>query len=119
MSDCVFCDIVRGEAPADIVYEWVDAVAFPPKPHPVVVGYHLLIVPKRHIRDMLEDPIVTGLVARRAAELAVHLGWAHGNFAFNLGEFGGQTVRHLHGHLLLADENVQHTMPWTGQARGA
>lgn len=110
MSDCVFCDIVAGTAPADIVFEWPDAVAFPPVPNPVVVGGHLLIVPKRHVRDMVEDPAVTGLVAQRAAELAIHLGWVHGHFVFNLGEFGGQlglpVPRTLADELPLTDVGV-------------
>lgn len=115
---CVFCDIIAGQAPAEILCEWDDCIAIVPL-GPVVEGSHVLIIPRQHVRDMLEDPVVTGLVAQRAAEFARDRGWVHGHFAYNLGEFGGQTVPHLHGHQLRADEHTRHTMPWTGQKTGA
>lgn len=116
-SECVFCQIVAGDAPAIVLREWPDAIAIIPI-NPVVEGSHVLIIPRTHVRDMLEDPIVTGLVATRAAEFAREVGWMHGHFAYNLGEYGGQTVDHLHGHQLRADEQTRHTMPWTGQQVG-
>lgn len=113
---CVFCEIVVGRSPATVLREWQDAIAIVPK-DPVLADGHLLVIPRVHVRDQLEDPLVTGMVAARTAELVRDLGpdWAHGNFAFNTGEWGGQTVPHLHGHQVRADAMVQHTMPWFGQ----
>lgn len=113
-GDDAFCAIIAGDAPAAVVRYWDDATAILPR-GPVVEDGHIMVIPKTHVATMLDDPEVTGLVAKRAAELAIDLGWRHGHFAFNLGEHGGQTVDHLHGHLLLASEQVRHTMPWFGQ----
>ncbi|HEV2928149.1 MAG TPA: HIT domain-containing protein, partial [Propionibacteriaceae bacterium] len=112
--ECVFCDIVEGRAPVEPVKRWDDAVAITPK-GAVVAGGHILILPKQHVRDMRKDPDITGLVAKRGAELANILGWSDNNYATNCGEWGGQTVDHLHGHLLEAGPDQQHTMPWFGQ----
>lgn len=117
MADtCVFCDIASGAGPATVLREWDDAIAFLPR-DPVLEDGHLLVIPRVHVRDELTDPAVTGMVAMRTAELVRDLGpaWSHGHFAFNTGEWGGQTVFHLHGHQVRADEHIQHTMPWFGQ----
>lgn len=116
MSGCVFCGIVAGTEPAEVWREWDDAIAFAPK-GPVLADGHLLVIPRVHVKDQLTDPMVTGMVAARTAELVRDLGpeWAHGNFAFNTGKWGGQTVPHLHGHQVRADELHRHTMPWFGQ----
>lgn len=118
-DDCPFCRIDTGKAPATVVRRWRDAIAIVPI-GPVVDDHHLLVIPRRHVRDMTTNPRVTGLVARRAAQLAVELGWEHGHFVFNLGALGGQSVWHIHGHVLRSSESVRHTMPWTDQKeRGA
>lgn len=117
MTDtCVFCDIASGGGPATVLREWDDALAFLPK-DPVLDDGHLLVIPRVHVRDQLTDPVVTGMVAMRTAELVRDLGpeWSQGNFAFNTGEWGGQTVPHLHGHQVRADVQIRHTMPWFGQ----
>jgi histidine triad (HIT) family protein len=117
MADtCVFCDIASGTGPATVLREWDDAIAFLPK-DPVLDDGHLLVIPKVHVKDQLTDPAVTGMVAMRTAELVRDLGpeWSQGNFAFNTGEWGGQTVFHLHGHQVRADVHIRHTMPWFGQ----
>ncbi|WP_172457018.1 HIT family protein, partial [Nocardia farcinica] len=66
MSDCVFCAIVSGEAPATIAWEWPDAIALIPL-GPVVDG-HVLVIPKQHVADFTEDPSVTARTMLRAAE---------------------------------------------------
>lgn len=116
MSDCVFCDIAAGSRPATVLREWDDAIAFTPK-DPVLADGHLLVIPKVHVTDQLSAPVVTGMVAMRTAELVRDLGpeWSQGNFAFNTGEWGGQTIFHLHGHQVRADVHIRHTMPWFGQ----
>jgi hypothetical protein len=50
---CVFCAIVAGEAPAEVVHEWRDVLAIVPL-NPVVKG-HVIVLPKDHVRDALAD----------------------------------------------------------------
>jgi histidine triad (HIT) family protein len=101
---CLFCKIISRDVPATIVYEDDEMLAFndinPQAPT------HLLIVPKRHIATLNDletgdDRIVGGLV-RRAAALASERGLAPGGFRviFNTNRDAGQTVFHIHLHLL-------------------
>lgn len=116
MSDCVFCEIVAGRADATVLREWEDAIAIVPAGRgPIVEDGHFLVIPRAHVKDALADPVVAGMVMARTAELARDLGWTDANLAFNVGEFGGQTVPHIHGHGVRADELHRHTMPWFGQ----
>jgi histidine triad (HIT) family protein len=103
-SDCLFCRIVRGEIPAKIVQEWDEVVAFrdinPQAP------VHVLLIPKRHIANLDElKPAEAPLVAKlmlAAAELARNEGIAADGYrlVMNCNAAGGQTVFHLHAHLL-------------------
>lgn len=104
MSECLFCRIVAGEIPADLVTEGDDWVAFrdvnPQAPT------HVLIVPRRHIAtlDDLEPsdaPLMGSLVAA-AAGIARDEGVVEGGYrlAANCGAGAGQSVFHLHLHLL-------------------
>ena len=104
MSECLFCRIVAGEIPADLVTEGDDWVAFrdvnPQAPT------HVLIVPRRHIAtlDDLEPsdaPLMGSLVAA-AAGIARDAGVVEGGYrlAANCGAGAGQSVFHLHLHLL-------------------
>lgn len=101
--DCLFCKIVAGGIPADVVLETDDAVVFrdiaPQAP------VHLLAVPKRHIPSIAavtEDdwPLLGSLVdaANRAGHEA--LGDRGYRIATNVGEEAGQTVFHLHLHIM-------------------
>jgi histidine triad (HIT) family protein len=103
MSACVFCRIVRGEAPARIVYQDEDVTAFhdlrPRAPT------HILIVPNRHIAGVAEiepeDSALLGklfVVARRLAEQEGIVGGYR--LVVNNGLQAGQSVFHLHVHLL-------------------
>lgn len=104
MSDCLFCKIVKREIPASIVYEDDRLIAFadinPQAPT------HLLIVPKRHIATLNDlqgdDDQLVGEMARRAAALAKERGISSGGFrtVFNTNRDAGQTVFHIHLHLL-------------------
>ena len=105
MTDpCLFCRIVRGEIPASIVYQDADVLAFrdinPQAPT------HLLIIPTRHVPDMLhlgaEESALLGRIFSLAAQLARDEGIAGEGFRFvaNTGPAAGQTVPHLHFHLL-------------------
>jgi histidine triad (HIT) family protein len=102
MTDCLFCRIVRKEIPAQIVAETEDCLAFrdisPQAPT------HVLVIPKVHVDSMAElaDPLLVGRIAVLAAELARSLGVADAGYrlVINTGDDGGQTVHHLHAHLL-------------------
>lgn len=103
MSDCVFCRIVRGEAPARIVYQDEDVTAFHDA-HPRA-PVHILIVPNRHIAGAAqvepEDAALLGklfVVARQVAEQAGTLNAYR--LVVNNGHLAGQSVFHLHLHLL-------------------
>ena len=104
MADCLFCRIVAGEIPANVVHHDEHLVAFadinPQAP------MHVLIVPRRHIASLNEltaadDPIV-GEMVRLAAALARSNGHAdHGyRTVFNCNAAAGQTVFHIHLHVL-------------------
>jgi histidine triad (HIT) family protein len=103
-DECIFCGIVSGDVPATKVYEDDEVVAFEDiRP---VAPVHLLIIPKRHIdsiRDLSrEDDAVIGKLVETANQLARDKGVFDQGFRlnFNAGPNGGQTVYHLHVHLL-------------------
>jgi histidine triad (HIT) family protein len=99
---CLFCRIVNGDIPADIVAESDDAIVFrdisPKAPS------HLLVIPRRHIDslDDTDDAEELGELLRFAAEVARDEGLADSGYrvVINTNEDGGQTVRHLHLHVL-------------------
>lgn len=102
-SSCIFCRIAAGEIPAERCFESDDVVAFrdidPQAPT------HILVIPREHIVSLAAvTPDREGLVgrlhgvaARLAAEEGLEAGW---RTVCNVGEDGGQTVFHLHLHLL-------------------
>lgn len=116
-SSCVFCDIVNKTAPAAILREWDDAVAFMPRGG--VTDGHVLIVPRTHVADWIESPPVTGAVATRASELAQELDLTVGNLITSAGEEATQTVFHLHLHLLPRRRHDGLHLPWTPQHEAA
>jgi histidine triad (HIT) family protein len=93
---------VRHEIPAQIVHETPDSLAFrdinPQAP------YHVLVIPKKHVASLavLDDAAVVGKLAHVAAELARQEGFADQGYrvVINTNEHGGQTVNHLHLHVL-------------------
>jgi histidine triad (HIT) family protein len=104
MSDCIFCKIIAGEIPGKKIYEDDEFLAF----HDVnpQAPVHFLVIPKRHIRNIMElDAADSGLLGRllfKAQELAAGQGCeAKGaRFVINCKSDGGQTVDHLHVHVL-------------------
>jgi len=104
MADCLFCKIVRREIPGKIVFEDEALLAFedisPQAPT------HVLIIPKRHIESLnvLEssDDGLVGEIVRRAAAIAKDRGISAGGYraVFNTNRDAGQTVFHIHLHLL-------------------
>ena len=104
MSTCLFCKIAAHEIPASVVYEDERVIAFndinPQAPT------HVLVVPKRHISTLndlnRDDDVLVGELVRRAAAIAADRGLAAGGFrtVLNTNRDGGQTVLHIHLHLL-------------------
>lgn len=103
-KNCMFCQIIRGEKPADFVYQDESLVVFKDiRPHAPV---HLLFVPKKHIRsvnDLIEEdtPIVSKMIFK-AKEIARDQEVSESGYKllFNIERGGGQVIFHLHMHLL-------------------
>lgn len=103
-SDCLFCKIVAGDIPAALRYEDDRIIVFddidPQAP------FHMLIVPKRHITTTLDLTVdendLIGHVYQIATRMAKDLGFAADGFRIvnNCNEAGGQSVWHIHFHLL-------------------
>ncbi len=102
MDNCLFCRIINKEIPASVVYEDEHILAFnditPQAP------VHILLIPKLHIRsteEITEDnKEVTGRIIAAASALAKQKGLNGYRLVFNCNESAGQTVFHLHCHLL-------------------
>ncbi len=104
MTDCVFCSIIRGELPAELVHQDEHLTAFRDI-HPAA-PVHILIVPNRHIASVneltREDEPLVGSMFTLARQLAAREGIAEAGYRIlsNTGLEGGQTVFHMHLHLL-------------------
>ena len=104
MEDCIFCKIVAGEIPADILYQDDEVIAF--RDINPVAPTHLLIVSKKHIPSLAElseaDLSLIGEMVKAAKQLAKSEGVAESGYrlAINCGKQGGQLVPHLHMHLI-------------------
>lgn len=109
---CVFCDIAAGTASAVVVREWPDTIAIKPRGGVLTGGGHVLVIPRCHVATAIEDPTVSGLVAERAAQLAVELGWEDLNLIVNVGPYSSQTVLHLHWHMLRRRLGDRIALPW-------
>ncbi len=101
-AECLFCKIVRGEIPAKLVHESDDCVAFrdiDPK-----APVHVLVVPREHVSSLNEarDAAMVGRLALVAAEIARKEGIADAGYrtVINTNRDAGQTVFHIHLHLL-------------------
>ena len=102
--DCIFCQIVAGKMPSEILYQDEEVIAF----HDInpQAPIHLLIIPKKHIPSLThlseaELPLIGHMVSI-ANELAKRESIFESGYrlAINCGEQGGQMVPHLHMHLL-------------------
>ena len=103
MSDCLFCNIIAGKIPSKKVYEDETVFAFQDiNPQAPV---HILIIPKKHIRGLKEaqdeDAGIIGYSHLIAAKLARERGIEDGyRTVYNVGPRSGQSVFHLHLHLI-------------------
>ncbi|MEJ2129018.1 MAG: histidine triad nucleotide-binding protein [Woeseiaceae bacterium] len=103
-QDCLFCKIVAGDIPADIVYESDDAIAFrdinPQAPT------HVLVIPRQHIATINElndtHREIVGSLYLAAKEIAAEEGMAEDGYraVMNCNAGAGQTVFHIHLHVL-------------------
>ena len=101
---CIFCKIAAGEAPANVVYQDDLVTAFRDL-HPVAPT-HVLIVPNKHIQSVShaeeDDELILGHLFTTARKIAEMEGITEGGYRtiVNTGAHGGQTVFHLHMHLI-------------------
>ena len=104
MSDCLFCKIIAGEIPSKKIFENEEILAF----HDInpMAPVHFLVIPKKHINNLLEleeeDSSLAGRLLYKAQEIAKELGCEENGarFVINAKSHGGQTVDHLHLHVL-------------------
>jgi histidine triad (HIT) family protein len=104
MSDCIFCKIIAGDIPCKKIYEDSEMLAF----HDVnpQAPVHFLLIPKKHIKSLLdigpEDAALAGRLVEKAGLLAKEQGCGENGarFVINALRDGGQTVDHLHIHVL-------------------
>ena len=102
--DCLFCTLVKGDIPATVLYQDADVIAFedsmPQAPT------HFLVIPKQHIstlNDLKEDNVpILGKLPIIAAKVAKAKGISESGYriAMNCNDMGGQTVYHIHMHVL-------------------
>lgn len=104
MTDCIFCKIVNKEIPSKLIYEDEDIISFndiAPKS-----SVHILIVPRKHIISMnhleREDAVLIGKLVLVAKKIAKEKGLSETGYRliFNTGPNAGQTVDHIHLHLM-------------------
>ena len=104
MTDCLFCRLIAGEIPANIVHQNDHVVAF--KDITPQAPTHVLVVPRRHIASLNDlspaDDALVGEMVRTAAYIAKEEGHADRGYrtVFNCNADAGQTVFHVHLHLL-------------------
>ena len=104
MSDCLFCRIIARAIPGQIVFEDDDLLVF--KDINPQAPLHVLIIPKKHIATLNDltpaDDALVGAMLRRAAALANEHGYGERGYrtVFNCNREAGQTVFHIHLHVL-------------------
>ena len=102
MDDCIFCKIVNGEIPSTKVYE--DELILAMEDIDPVAPVHTLVIPKKHINSFMEldDPELEHSLNKAIKEVAKIKGVTDAGFRLitNIGEDGGQAVKHLHFHVL-------------------
>ena len=104
MDDCLFCKIIAGDIPSDIVFKNERLIAF--KDINPAAPIHILIIPKIHLSTLndlqTEHTELMGELIYTASQIAKQVGIAEDGYriGFNCNEDGGQTVFHIHLHLL-------------------
>ncbi|MCI2422874.1 HIT domain-containing protein [Saccharopolyspora sp. K220] len=107
--ECVFCRIVAGTEPAEVVRRWPEAIAIRPR-HPVTEG-HLLVIPTTHVADVGTDRHVSAVAMAAAAELAAE--HENCNVLTSRGREVTQSVFHLHLHVVPRAAGDGLPLAWT------
>ena len=101
-EDCVFCKIVEGKIPSTKVYEDDEVLAF--KDINPIAPIHILIIPKKHIKSLTElnDDKLLAHIFKVIKDVAKSQGVEEKGYRVitNIGEDGGQAVKHLHFHVI-------------------
>ena len=103
-TDCLFCKILAGDIPAELVYESETAVAF--RDINPMAPTHVLVIPRKHISTInditAEDEAIVGSLYTAAKEIAAADGIADDGYraVMNCNEGAGQSVFHIHLHVL-------------------
>ena len=103
-ENCIFCKIAKGEIPTTPVYETEDVIAFndlnPQAP------VHILVIPKEHYSSLseIDDIELLGKVTNAVREITKKLGITSYRTVINTGAQAGQTVMHLHFHIMAGRE---------------
>jgi histidine triad (HIT) family protein len=101
-ATCIFCKIVSGDISSDLIAETANLIAF--KDIAPLSKVHLLVIPKRHYRDVAELSASNPAQLSELMSLAVKLAgeYTNGSFKlqFNTGAEAGQTIFHAHAHVL-------------------
>ncbi len=104
MSDCIFCKIVSGDIPGDVMYEDDNVLAFRDLSPQAPV--HFLVIPKKHISTINDiedaDTLLMGQLFQAAKQLAAQEGMDESGYrcVMNCNDDGGQTVHHIHLHVM-------------------
>jgi histidine triad (HIT) family protein len=102
MSNCIFCDIINGDIPAEIIFEDEDVLAF--KDINSQAPHHFLVIPKTHIPTLndTDDAKIIGKLSLTASKIAKQDGFAESGYrvVINTNKDGAQTVFHIHLHCL-------------------
>jgi histidine triad (HIT) family protein len=101
-TSCIFCKIVTGDIPSDLIAETTNLIAF--KDIAPLSKVHLLVIPKKHYRDVAELSASNPAQLSELMSLAIKLAgeYTNGSFKlqFNTGAEAGQTIFHAHAHVL-------------------
>ena len=102
MADCIFCRIIAGEIPATLVAETSDSISI--RDIDAKAPVHVLVLPREHVASLAAatDPAMLGSVMALAAQVARDEGISESGYrtVINTGSDGGQSVDHLHVHVL-------------------
>jgi histidine triad (HIT) family protein len=109
--ECVFCKIIAGQIPSDRVYEDESVVAF--KDLAPKAPVHVLVVPRLHrhdVTELTEDPVLLAHVVDVARQVAEEKADGQFRLIFNTGPHAGQSVFHVHAHVLAGTELTEGAM---------
>ena len=112
--DCVFCKIIR-EGGFDSVMGSGNMRSVTLTPLDPVVPGHKLVIPARHVRDALVEPVLTGVTFSHAATYAALHGIEECNLLTNVGPRASQTVFHMHVHVVPREHGDGLMLPWSEQ----